>query len=115
MISESFIVKVVAAPAVLLAGWEGLQRGAEAVVLLAATVGALLYLWTKVIRPFRHFTRRIGRGIDLLEELPHFRREVTKRLDDLDQRVHIIAEADKHRIKDALAGDPRSPVDRRAA
>jgi hypothetical protein len=115
MIHEGVLAKIALVPVALVAGAEAIQNGAEGIVLAAATVAALAYLWVKVVRPLRAFSRRVGRGIEHLETLPDFMAEVKEHFRVLDGHVEALADADRHRIKDALAGDPRSPVDRRAA
>lgn len=113
------------------------HAGAEAVVFTAAVAGGIVYLGRgtrRAIRGGRVLVARVHRGLDEIETMPQFRHEVVERLDAGDQRfdrmderyerqeeryermsksLELLAETDEHRIKDALAGDARAPVDRR--
>jgi hypothetical protein len=136
VINEGTLVKVAVAPALLFIGTElvptvvhaiegVVHSGGEGIVFLAAVLAAGHYLW-KLVRKARASGRallaRIHGGLDELETLPKFRQDTTEaladvkaRLDEGDKRFALIAETDQLRIKDAIAGDERSPVDRRAA
>ncbi len=60
---------------------------AQGIVLAAAALGALVYLWRNAVTPTAHFFRRVARGVDLLFELADWRREVDKRLDSIEAKT----------------------------
>lgn len=121
MIDHSVIAKGVAVPVALFIGSEIVppivNAGAEAVVLAAAAIAAVVYLGRglrKLIRGARALVARVHSGIDVIETVPGRLDSIETRLDQTDKRFEVIADAERHRVKDAVAGDQRSPVDRRS-
>ncbi len=97
--------------------------GAEAIALTAAAIAGLIYLGRGVRRGWRKakaFMARAAVTFDIVESTPANFKAVNARLDrhrdELERHgksLDVLADSDKLRIKDALAGDERSPVDRR--
>lgn len=129
MIHEGTIVKVAIAPAavytVAVAVPKIVHSGFEAVVFMAAALAALGYLGKLVrrgVRAARSFVARASQTFDIVESTPANFKAVHARLDRHREELirhgdalDVMADADKHRIKDAVAGDERSPVDRRVS
>jgi hypothetical protein len=101
------------------------ESGAKGIALSAAALGGLGYLAKLTHRghkKIRAFFHRVGEGLDIIESTPQHFKDVEERLDHHSEALEehrklfdVVADSDRSRIKDALAGDPRSPVDRRAA
>lgn len=71
----------------LLALSPALDNALQGVVLIAAALAALGYIWLRVVAPLAHFMRRTARGVDLLFELADWRRDVDRRLDAIEQKA----------------------------
>lgn len=128
----SLLLKVALAPAALFVSVDVLpkvvQSGFETAALTAGGIAGLLYLARGCRRAHKHSRALVARfhtGMDRLDQFPELQedvKEVKTRLAAGDERfalieehIAVIADADKLRVKDAIAGDSRSPVDRRAA
>jgi hypothetical protein len=128
MLHEGAVFKLLLAPAGIWIAADVLpklvQSGFETIALTAAGLGGLVLLtrWArKGIRGGVVLSRRIHGAIDIVETTPERLDKIEQRLADgeehfkqLDGHLGVIADADEHRIKDALAGDQRSPIDRRS-
>lgn len=129
MIGEGTIAKLAIVPAGIYVVAEILPRviqsGFETAALCAgglAGIGYLVRLVRRAVKSSHDFTARVHKGIDVIEVVPGRLDKIDKRLDDGDRRMgeferilSTFADADRDRVRDALAGDQRSPVDRRAA
>lgn len=123
------MVKALAVPGVIFIVAEALPKivneGFGAVAVTAgglAGIGYLLHLMRRVRKNWRSLFDRVQGGLDIIESSPERFEKLEKRLDrhhtTLEKHakaLDVLADADEHRIKDAIAGDQRSPVDRRAA
>lgn len=93
--------------------WRAANGVLEFFALLGVAIAGMYATW-RVIRGARRRAAGAAHAVEVVRRLPEWQEAVIARLDGIDARFEVIADAEHHRITDAIAGDPRSPISRRS-